>query len=306
MSRGLSFSKKSIIWSGLYLLLLLSLIIPPVNAVTIHLLLVPLIVLYVILEPKWFAIHIIPLLIITFVLLGPFGAIFAGLTILVLVPAIVMGHLYKQKAAIRAVITGGIVALLGEMLLSLLIANLAGVNLRSFFAALVEDSLASLKMLMPEPFADVTAYDLAGVMIQMLPLYMIVFSIYYIFINHWVSRFALVRMGFSIPGLKPLREWMLPKAVVWYYLAALVMDLFVSRETNSTLAMILANSIPLLMFLFSIQAISFFFFLAHAKGWSLLLPIVMIVPILLFSPLSIIGVMDVAFPIRKAITKQGL
>lgn len=302
----LRINAKSIMWGVIYLLLLLSIMIPPISIVTIHLFMVPLVVLYVLLEPRGYILLMIPLLLIAFVLLGPFGSVVVGLTLFFMVPSVAMGHLYKRNTSAGTVITAGVVVLLGELLLALIIASLLGASPRSIIASIAQDSIANVQSLFPEQFANVTADDIAGMMTQLLPLYMIIFSLYYIWVTHGISRFSLRRSGVTVPGLRPVKDWMLPKAVVWYYLVALLLDFFVRKDGHSTISMVLLNSIPLFMFIFGIQAIAFFFFLADHKGWSRLLPIAMVLPVFLFPPLSIIGVLDVAFPIRKGITKQGL
>jgi len=63
------------------------------------------------------------------------------------------------------------------------------------------------------------------------------------------------------------------------------------------------NLLPLLRFAFVVQTIGFFFFLADQKRWPRAIPLLIAVPVLLFPPLSLIGVLDVAFPIRKSFVK---
>ncbi|MNL86727.1 hypothetical protein D3C87_2155570 [compost metagenome] len=51
------------------------------------------------------------------------------------------------------------------------------------------------------------------------------------------------------------------------------------------------------------QAIGFFFFVADAKKWPKVVPLLLCIPLLLFSPLHIIGLIDAALPLRKYFVK---
>jgi uncharacterized protein YybS (DUF2232 family) len=101
---------------------------------------------------------------------------------------------------------------------------------------------------------------------------------------------------------------MLPKSFIWIYVIALVLEMF-AKDTKSTVFTLVLNLLPLLSTAFAIQAIAFLFFVAHAKGWNKVLPILGIVLLLVFPPafflLSLLGVFDVAFPVRDRIKTKG-
>jgi len=293
----------SALWSGLYFVLLVSMV-SPFNFLTISFVMIPLVIMYVRLTPLRFALHLGIVLALAFFALGSFGSAVLAITLFFLMPAILMGHLYKRGSAARTVVTAGVVTMLGELLLGLIIAAAFGMNAMQALGDLVRASLADFQKLAPGSLSTGMIDDIITLMTQMIPLYLIVFSLYYVVITHALSRLLLKAQGFAVPAMKPMKEWMLPKSTVWYYLIALTLDFFVKKETGSTVTMILLNSIPLLMLLFSVQALAFFFFLADRRGWGKALPFVMIVPIVLFPPLSLLGVLDVAFPIRKGMTKS--
>ena len=52
-----------------------------------------------------------------------------------------------------------------------------------------------------------------------------------------------------------------------------------------------------------VQAIGFFFFLADVKRWNRAVPVLLSVPVLLFPPFYLIGLLDVAFPLRRYFAK---
>jgi uncharacterized protein YybS (DUF2232 family) len=127
-------------------------------------------------------------------------------------------------------------------------------------------------------------------------------------VSHGISRWLLNKTGEGIPGLRPMREWMLQKSLVWIYLVVFVLDLFVNPASISLISTLLMNAMPLLMLAFAIQAICFLFFVAHTNKWKPILPIVAIILVCFMPPLfivySLLGVFDVAFPIRERFKKN--
>lgn len=278
--------------------------------ITVGLMMVPVLCMYVKASVKQFAAHFTISLIVVFfatgmVLPGWFSALLIATALFFLPPVIQMGNLYKKKANARTVITAGTVTLLVELLLSLVIGYWFGFNFIAKMKQYMRESLESLPSLKtmipmdPDQIVQITA--------QMLPVYMIGFSLFYVVVTHWISRRLLMRTGEHIPGFKPAREWMLPKAFVWLYLVSLLLEYFVS-DTNSILYMLLLNSSPLLSFAFAIQGIAFLFYIAYQKKWNNALPITGIILFIVFPPsyfiLSLLGVFDVAFSIRNRTAKK--
>jgi uncharacterized protein YybS (DUF2232 family) len=146
-------------------------------------------------------------------------------------------------------------------------------------------------------------------MVQMLPYFLILFSCYYAIVTYWISRKLLTGMGEQLPRLAPMKSWMLPRSLVWYYFIALLLDLVVTKSPDSAIATVLANLIPILMIAFSIQAIGFLFFMIEHRRWSKGWPIAGMVLMVIFPPiqyiLSFLGVFDVAFQLRKRISDKN-
>ncbi|MDF2960527.1 MAG: hypothetical protein K0S39_2262 [Paenibacillus sp.] len=304
-------SAKMVSWSLATVVLLLSVLLPVINMITFCLLMVPVLVQYVKLDTKRFllyyglslaAVYIATSLVFT----GLVGVVLVAISLFFLPPVIQMGNLYKKRAPARTVLTVGVVTLLIEMLLSILVAYMFGLNLIAKMKQFMLESLGTL----PDQLRSMLAMDedtLVQLMSQMLPLYMIGFSLFLIAVTHWLARKLLNRTGESIPGFKPVREWMLPRSFVWYYVIALFMEFFV-RDTSSIFFTLLLNLLPLLTAAFAVQAIAFLFYVAHSKHWNRTLPIVGIIVLLIFPPayfmFSLLGVFDVAFPIRERMTRK--
>ncbi|MCP3775198.1 YybS family protein [Paenibacillus sp. MZ04-78.2] len=296
-------------WSIAYIFLLLSIFLPPLNLITAALLMVPVLIMYVKLGTRRFLVHyIVSLAVVYFVaslLAGWLGALLVSVSIFFLPPVIQMGNLYKKRAAARTVLTAGTLTLLGELLLTLVVCSMFGLNPIGSMKRLMMESMQTLPVQM-QGMMRIDMDILVQLMVQMLPLYMIGFSLFYVVISHWLARKVLVRSGESIPAFKPVKDWMLPKSFVWLYLLALILEMFV-KDSKSMIFTVLLNLLPLLMAAFAIQAIAFLFFVAHVKRWNKTLPIMGIFLLLVppaYFMFSLLGVFDVAFPIRDRMASK--
>lgn len=69
--------------------------------------------------------------------------------------------------------------------------------------------------------------------------------------------------------------------------------------------MILYNIVPILTFAFCVQAVSFLFFITDVKGWNRSIPIIGIVASLFLpSLISLLGLFDIMFELRKKFQKE--
>lgn len=309
-------NKQSLLWS-LILVVLLLLMFTPLAMVAISLAMIPTVFLFVKLDTKRFIVHYVLSLLVVYAVTALFGAGLLGtvaaiFSLALLIPSVVMGIMYKRKKTAKSVITGGTVAFLAQLLLFLLILTAAGIHvtdqMRQFVSSSLETVPAELKQMLPENLVD----QVIDMMIQLLPLYLIGISFYYSVLTHWLVRKALVRSGETIPSMKPAKDWMLPRSFVWYYLIALVLGFVFTEANGSMIAMVLINVMPILMFAFAVQAFAFFFFIADARGWSRAVPIAIVVvflPLMVLLPffmqlLTLLGLFDVAFPIRGRLKKS--
>lgn len=299
-------------WSLLTVVLLLSVLLTPFNIITINLLMVPVMFQYVKLETKKFLLYYGLSLAAVYVatsllMMGWVGVVLVAISLFFLPPVIQMGNLYKKRAAARTVLTIGVVTLLTEMLLSIVVAYMFGFNMIAKMKQFMLESLDTVPAQLKSVLLPIEPETLVQLMSQMLPLYMIGTSFFLVLITHWVARRLLNRNGEAIPAFKPVRDWMLPRSLVWYYMIALFMELFV-KDTSSIFFTLLLNLLPLLTVVFAVQGIAFLFHVAHEKRWNKTMPIIGII-VLLFVPtayfmFSLLGVFDVAFPIRERMTRK--
>ncbi|MFD0961788.1 DUF2232 domain-containing protein [Paenibacillus chungangensis] len=302
---GLKSGLKPVLWSGAALGLLLLLAVPGLNLPAMLLMMVPYAVLYATLPKASFVVHILPIWLIAALLLGPSFVLLLGLFFMV--PGIFMGHMYRQAVPAAKVLRIVTIVILSLLMMELLLLEM--VLDFSLLTAMKETIAATFNDVMAQ--SGITGWDeemselLVATIINMIPLTFIVMSFLYAVITHYIARRAVIGSGLEVPAFPEAKEWKLPRLLVVYYLIAYMVELVMPRGGDSFLAIALMNLVPLLSYVFAIQAIGFFFFIAHQRGWSKAVPIVIAIPVLLIPPLSLIGVLDTAFPmIRKSFTKQ--
>lgn len=113
----------------------------------------------------------------------------------------------------------------------------------------------------------------------------------------------LRRLGLKVPKFAPFRDLRLPRAVLWYYLAVLIITLFVKPDIDTFIYMVVLNLSFLLSTLFLLQGISFIHFFMHQQGWP---KWTIVVGTILAFPLSqfvtLLGIADLGFNIRGLIS----
>ncbi|WP_237167758.1 DUF2232 domain-containing protein [Paenibacillus yonginensis] len=297
----------SIAWSIVYLLLLLSLK-SPLIVITSFFMLLPGLVLFTLLPIRSFIVHIIPILVIVALLAGP---AYVLLSIYFLIPSMLMGLAYKRRAAAFKAIAIGAGTILVEFLIVLLLSKaLFDFNLSELIESTFNMTAAPLEGMSGETVAGSMGLtsdaieQLSQLTVRLLPFTLSVCALVIAWVGHALARPTLASLGQVVPKLQPLRTWRLPRSLVWYYLVALLLSMFVGSGSGF-LNTVLLNMIPMLGFCFMIQTASFFFFLAYERKWNAFIPIVLIIVMLFFQPLRIIGILDILFPLRDKISRSG-
>lgn len=300
----------SIAWSVVYLLLLLS-FATPFSFITIFVMLLPGVILYTTLSLRAFLIHTAVVWAAASLLLS--NPMIILVAVFFMIPVVVMGHLYKKKASALKVVAMGTGTLLVEFLLAFLaITVIFDFNL----ASSIEDTLNMMTAFMQNMadselvatelvWSPEVAQQLSSLAARMTPFTMIVCSLLLAAVTHMIARPTLNSLGHAVPSFPPLRDWRLPRSLIWYYLATVLLMLFGSAALmEGFIGTILLNLSPMLNFLFMIQAASFFFFLAYHKKWNPAIPILLIIAMLFIPPLKIAGILDIAAPLREMITRS--
>jgi uncharacterized protein YybS (DUF2232 family) len=297
---------KSLAWSAAAVLLLLTLL-TPLNVVTTFMIMTPFVVLYTMLKPKLFIAHVIPIGIIAYFLSGGYGPVVLTLALFFLVPSLAMGHLYKRGSTARKAILIGFIVLLAQLLLELvLFSTQFDIDLAAQLTSVLTDNLNQLNTgeLFPANWAADTAKAFGDAIMNMLPMLLLLSAFLFTIVTHGLSRLALRTVGIQAPALPQAKTWRVPKSLVLYYLIAMVASFFLTEESSGYWSIVISNLVPILRFAFTIQAIGFFFFLADAKKWPKVVPVLIAIPVVLFPPLYLIGLLDVAFPLRRYFVKS--
>lgn len=296
---------KAVLWSGASLLLILSLAVPVFNMLTIMLLMVPYVILYTTLSTRSFLLHLVPVWIIAAVILGPSVLIIA---LFFLIPAMVMGQMYRKKASAPLILRRTTLTILFCLLAELLIFE--GVLKQSFIDQIgefVRSLVADLdsEHVLPKEWNSDYTESIIKIMIQSIPQAIILISFVYAVITQYFARKALASSIEDIPTMPKAKDWMLPRIMVFYYLVVYILQMFADSTSSSFYSVALMNVVPLMRYAFTIQAIGFFFYIAHQRRWNKAVPVIIAIPLLIFPPLSLIGVLDAAFPIRKSFSKSS-
>lgn len=222
-----------------------------------------------------------------------------------LFPSIVMGKMYKKFPKPLPAVSAGIFVMLAEMVLIIFALSLTGTNIIETTREIIWTEYQSMAALLTQEVPEDFISDLTYMASAMIPTSMVGYAVYVVAITHWMTRLLMKKEHVHLPSFPPIREWMLPKSLVWYYVIALLLNVFFTFEQGSFIYMILVNLIPVLAFAFAVQAIAFLFYVAHVKKWNKALPVIGILTFPVISPyLSILGVFDVAFGIRKGFVNK--
>ena len=110
---------------------------------------------------------------------------------------------------------------------------------------------------LPKEYRKYIGTDYVEKFTWMLPLLLLLFAAFYVFLTHAITRRLLKKSTSPLPGLPPIHEWRLPKSLVWYFLVVLAIGLFITDKSDFYFQMIVYNLLPLFMVLFVIQARQF-------------------------------------------------
>lgn len=303
----MKFRWTSVAWSIAYLLLLLSLSTPLILITTLFII-IPAIVLFTTLSTKQFILHVLPILLIV----GLITPVYILIAVYFLIPALVMGRWYKKRASAMSTLVAGMVTILGEFLLILLVSTtLFNFDLYNYvydilqtYTSWLSSMGASNPLLSEISFSSDQIGKMSQLTIQVIPMTLILSAFMMAVITHSIVRPILNSMEYAVPRLKPAREWRLARSFIWYYLLGVVLSLLFGGADSGFMLMISANLLPLLQIAFKIQTIGFLFYLVHERKWSKIIALLLAIPVIALPGFWIIGVVDLAFPLRELMKKS--
>jgi len=234
-------------------------------------------------------------------LLGPIlGIVFVA-------TGIVMGDAIREKKSkVYLFLSTGITLLLSFALLFLILTNLIGINFidegLDLFQEAYTESIEYASAQLGEDVPTENVKQMFEYMEMSLPsaITLSVFLVSFIIISITTTVFS--RLGLDIQRFSKFSGLRLPKAILWYYLIVLTINLFVQPEYGSNLAVIILNFSIVLWVLLTIQGVSFLFYTIEAfKYPNFLKVLIVLISIPMYSFVVLIGIIDLGFNIRDYI-----
>lgn len=296
--------QKPVLWSVLSLLMLCLFAVPGLNVIAMLLIFVPITVLYTIVNKKVFTGCIVIVLLLTSIIVDP-AMLFLGFV--ALIPSIVLGHMYStNKPSTRIIPYTTAIVLLVFMISLLVLDRLFSVSLITEFKTILDSqyTMLSEQNLLPDVMTADVLNAMTTSMLNLIPLAMGMMAFILVICSHFVARRIVGAYGITVKPFPQAKDWNLPKKLVFIYFIAYFIELIIDVTNTGFFTLAIFNIVPALSFAFTVQAIGLFFHLGDHYKWPKILPILIAIPVLFIPLFSILGVIDVAFNLRKRITQK--
>lgn len=294
------------------ILLFASLYVPAAVVVTQFILILPFLLYSAKYPVKNAAVLTIAATILTFIV----GSIVAvPLAVLYGTTGIVMGYGIRTGKSKAIIYLSSSLAFLANIVLVFVVASLAfSLNfideLATIFNTSIDQYMQALEAIGQTPPANLKEQmnEMIGLMSSMAPSLLIAMAFASSLLLMIVNFPIIKRLGIKTPKFGPFRELKMPKSILWYYLAALVLTLITQPDPGTYMYMVLVNGASILQALLVIQGLAFLFFFCHLKKWPIFLPIfavilTFILPIVL-SIVRMLGIIDIGFNLRAYLNKK--
>ena len=117
---------------------------------------------------------------------------------------------------------------------------------------------------------------------------------------------VLKRLKVEVPKFAPFRDMRLPRAILWYYLIVLSINLFVQPEFGTALYVVILNLSMILWVLLTLQGISLIHYTIDTFNYPTFLKVLAtILAIPLYSFVVLIGIVDLGFNLRDWIKEKS-
>ncbi|SFL74353.1 Uncharacterized conserved protein YybS, DUF2232 family [Gracilibacillus orientalis] len=303
--------KDFYIYEGIFLLLLLvTILIPFIQVVTMFLLPIPVILLMKNYTIKWTILGMLLLLSFSLFIVPVFSF---PLTMLALISGAMMGWSIKQGQhpyETWAKGTAGFV--LGLALIYAYIEVVLQFSIMTAFENATDDSIQMTEGIfqavgMGQQNLDLIREQMMN-MLQLMPVMLVVVSMGFAIVTQWVCYKVMNKVQQERYYFPPFRSFNLPKIILWLYFIMLLISFFAAGDYSTRSSVIIWNVYHLTGILMAIQGLAFVFFYTHAKKRSLALPVISILFIIFFPFMGlylirILGIIDLGFELRKRMAK---
>lgn len=297
--------KKPILWSLIALVLPLLMVIPGLNIAALLLMLVPYTVLYTLLNRNSSIVHTLAVLVIGSLILDP--VLYLSFSCMAIIPSIVLANYYKKGLASSSIVPKMIGLVVVMFMLGLLmlenILNISIISDMSNYMTTMLNDVAAQGM-SPIAWSSEMTDSFVTIMTNMIPLVFFIMALLVVACSHTIARRVVHAEGLQVTAYPKAKDWRLPRFLVFVYFIAYLLELTIDPTDGSFMTLAIMNLVPALSIIFAIQAVGFFYYIADNRGWAKVIPFLIAFPVLLLPPASIIGLLDVAFPLRKMFSKQ--
>jgi uncharacterized protein YybS (DUF2232 family) len=290
---------------------MLVMLLTPLSIFVVHFLLVPLVILF---SKYRFGQTVLPFLVVLAVysvIHLSLGTIMFISTLFLLLPTLIMGKMNREQKHGGQVIFSGFAVILTQILvLMLILLEFYDINVLNLIYEQMKVTfnqvISFYAQVLPAIRIEAEVWKLFDLIKLLTTTFILFFSVYFAYVTYMLSKWMLTKQNVQLPELLPIREWKLPRSLIWLNLFALLLGLFIDDRTSYFYALHL-NLFVILFIVFWVQGIGFLFYLSHHKRWGKALPIVGICASV-FSPIlylfSIVGLIDMLFPIRKRMIER--
>lgn len=227
---------------------------------------------------------------------------------------IVAGELYRRRKTAFAVLLGGSLVYIANLLIFFIISiAVFGIHPLHDSQAMLKESLDATSYMLNELGQDASKqlalyYDFVDQLPRLVSLFIVLMGVVYALISQIASSIVLKKLRFSISLFPPFRKWSFPKSFLWYYLIVLIIIL-VGTEYQSV-ETVTMNLFPLLEIVMAIQGLSFLFFYFYEKKLSKFFPIIITIVTLILPGalylMRILGIIDLGFDLRNRVKRSNL
>jgi len=231
------------------------------------------------------------------------------------VMGIVIGyHVKHNKSTIQMFISSVLAFIVGSLLILIATNIILDMNVVDETLTMVEESMETSFDMMDMLGQNVTddmkqqMRDSIEMIPMMIPSMLVISSMVMAYIFILASQPFIKRFSDKVVKWPLFHELRLPKSILWYYLITLVATFFMNTDDHSYVNMVILNLMFILQLFILLQGFSLVFYISYVKGWRKFVPILITVVSLLnpifLTIIRILGIIDLGFPFREAITKS--
>ncbi|MCP8617225.1 YybS family protein [Salirhabdus salicampi] len=310
--KNLTALTEGALFVGTYLvMLLITLLVPLVEVFTLFLLPIPFLIYTSRNGLKQALIMFVAVIIVASLLTSIFTI---PLVLLTGIGGLTIGFaLYQKKSPYEVWAKGSLAFALGFVLLFLITQWFFQINWTEEMNTLIETSVSNTEQIIGDigGTSEDTITQLEEQMKQipyLIPTILGIVGVIYSFITIWIGFKILNRIDNQSYAFPPFREFQIPVPVFWYYMIALVL-MWIYPESGNYINQAAVNVYIFTGMFLALHGLSFIFYYVHYKKWSKTVPIITIVgvvlfPLLVLYPIRILGIIDIAFNLRKRLSEK--